>query len=86
VLAVPNWRARFREIAAKIGVDLTQLRSATVNFNFAPYSHHTSMDTKAELVLNDGTKFEAVGWVPNRQEPVRPEHIIPGTDIEWPKQ
>lgn len=85
-LAVPNWRMRFREIAGKIGVDVAELRSASVNFNFAPYNHHTSMNTKVELVLTDGTKYEAEGWVPNREEPVPPAHIIPGTDIKWPKQ
>jgi hypothetical protein len=85
-LAVPNWRAKFREIAGKIGVDLSQIQSATVNFNFARYNHHTSMDTKSEIVLSDGTKYEAEGWVPNREEPVPPHHMIPGTDIKWPKQ
>jgi hypothetical protein len=73
-------------MAGKTGVDVSLLRSATVNFDYSPYTSPTSMNTKSELVLLDGTIYTGSGWRPGDLETERPEDMIPGTDLKWPDE
>lgn len=81
--AIPAWRDRFKEMADKQGLDISQLQKASVKFDYSAYKDLYSVDTSAELVHSDGTVYTATGWRP--EEPIDPQKRIPGTDLLWPK-